>query len=411
MRFFRFLFMLLIFSFVSNDTSSQYSKDSIEYSRYPFINLKENIICNQKELYPFIDKLFQLENTHKGNVTILHIGDSHIQADFFSGKIREFFQVNYGNAGRGLVFPYKAANSNDAYDITSMASDHWQNKRIIQTENPIPIGISGFTLSSNKTFSEIQIGINSKRLKYEFNCIKIFHDKFENSFDFVLLDKNRHKIGYINASDIEANPFVSTLRLDKMHQSLILQTIKTNETQQGTNFYGIIFENNYPGVLYHTIAANGAFVHHYLEAKYFKEQVKAINADLIIISLGTNESLNPPFIGKHFKMQLEQFTKILKETNPNASIIFTTPPDSYQKKKFKNKTTQLVQESIIDYCKQNNYAYWDLYTIMGAFASFDKWEQNGLAQSDKIHYTAKGYYIQADLFIKSLIKTFNNWKQ
>ena len=47
-----------------------------------------------------------LKNGSLKKVKILQIGDSHIQPDNFSGETRRKLQSQYGNGGRGLVFPY-----------------------------------------------------------------------------------------------------------------------------------------------------------------------------------------------------------------------------------------------------------------------------------------------------------------
>ncbi|MDH3582566.1 MAG: hypothetical protein OEM91_18330, partial [Hyphomicrobiales bacterium] len=38
-------------------------------------------------------------------VTILHLGDSHIASDRFTGDLRDMFQTRFGDAGRGLMMP------------------------------------------------------------------------------------------------------------------------------------------------------------------------------------------------------------------------------------------------------------------------------------------------------------------
>ena len=348
---------------------------------------------------------------HDQNVVkVLHIGDSHIQADFFSGQIRQYLQVRFGNAGRGLIFPYRAAGSNEPADISSSTKGNWKSKRNVHIDNPLPIGISGFTLHTQDNFAELKLKINNRFFDYSFNKITLFHQKGDSCFDFALFDKNNHKIGYINSSDRELNRFTSTVKLDRLQDEINFLTVKTMKTQQFTNIYGIILENNYPGVLYNTVAANGAAVYHYNQSKYFAEQLKAIKPDLIIVSLGSNEALSPPFFRKFFKKQLEIFTNHLKAGNPGVCLLFTTPPDSYLKKKFRNKNVPNVREEIVDFCKEKNIAYWDLFEISGGYASMDNWIKYKLAQQDKIHYTAKGYYIHANLFLNSFEKSLRRFE-
>jgi lysophospholipase L1-like esterase len=35
-----------------------------------------------------------------------------------------------------------------------------------------------------------------------------------------------------------------------------------------------------------------------------------------------------------------------------------------------------------------------------------KWEQNGLAQKDKIHFTKKGYQLIGDVFYNALVSSY-----
>ena len=111
-----FTFFVCLF-FASKSTVYSQKIDSTSYTQYKFLRLDLNRIENDstslKSFYKKLEKLEKLEKTQKGRVTITHIGDSHIQADFLSGTIRQKIQLKFGNAGRGLIFPYRAAKSNE----------------------------------------------------------------------------------------------------------------------------------------------------------------------------------------------------------------------------------------------------------------------------------------------------------
>src|SRR3954465_12415254 len=72
-------------------------------AKYPFVTTVFNRIFNNAPLDSFYAKLSRLKESGKGVVSIVHIGDSHIQADFLSGIVRESMQSFFGNAGRGMV--------------------------------------------------------------------------------------------------------------------------------------------------------------------------------------------------------------------------------------------------------------------------------------------------------------------
>ena len=53
---------------------------------------------------------------------------------------------------------------------------------------------------------------------------------------------------------------------------------------------GVVLESNNPGIIYHNIGVNGAKYSDYNKYPLFFDQLKALQPDLIIVSLGTNES-------------------------------------------------------------------------------------------------------------------------
>jgi hypothetical protein len=90
---------------------------SLDLSRYDFIDTTQNVIKFPKgnaSFTTFFNKMDTLVFENRGQVRILHVGGSHLQADVISGRIREHFIKEYpgASAGRGFVFPYSAARTN-----------------------------------------------------------------------------------------------------------------------------------------------------------------------------------------------------------------------------------------------------------------------------------------------------------
>ena len=74
--------------------------------------LADNIITNASVLNLFFEKLRLLEEQKAGHVNILHVGDSHIQADLITGIIRKNLQQRFGNGGVGFSFPPRLVKTN-----------------------------------------------------------------------------------------------------------------------------------------------------------------------------------------------------------------------------------------------------------------------------------------------------------
>ena len=78
-----------------------------------------------------------------------HLGDSHIQAGYYSGKVMRLLQAQFGNAGRGWIAPFKLSRTNepDDYFISSSVRE-WVTGRCIQTNKKCPVGIGGIGIQS-----------------------------------------------------------------------------------------------------------------------------------------------------------------------------------------------------------------------------------------------------------------------
>ena len=376
--------------------------------KYPFIVTDSNKIYNDSIfLNTFFEKLFKGKDSV---IRIVHIGDSHIQADHFSGKIRQNLQLDFGNAGRGLVFPYRLAKTNEPVSFKTSTTGIWQGKRNVFPDSSFPIGVSGITIETADTSADIKLVVKDQSgLNYSFNKLSLFHSKSEEYFDFVVMDSLQHEIGYVNTLSQNKNKFVSDLKFDTLRKQVIIKPCPRNTNQTCAQIYGILLENGKPGILYNMIGVNGAEYRHYNQSIYFIDQLSVLQPDLVIISLGTNEGYNAGFDAEKFYANIDTLVKNIKNTNPKATFLLTTPGDSFKrtrKGRVKNPNILAARNTIILYCKNNNLPYWDLFSIMGGYGSMLKWYKVGLSAKDRLHFSAKGYTIQADMFYSALMECY-----
>ena len=99
---FLFYFFLLGFKVLGQ---GDISKSVIDSSK----NMIQNV-QNDKHWILFAQKVHRLKSERKGTITIVQLGDSHIQGGYFTNKVRELLNNQYGVAGRVLVFPYSKVN-------------------------------------------------------------------------------------------------------------------------------------------------------------------------------------------------------------------------------------------------------------------------------------------------------------
>ena len=365
--------------------------------KYPFISTVFNRISNNSGLDSFYQKLHRLKSGDSGTVSIVHLGDSHIQADFLTAVVRNGLQDFFGNAGRGLVFPYQLAQSNSPDDVYSSSSIRWQFNRIAHPEISIGYGISGYSIKTTAANASLQLSLRG--LARPFTRIRLFADS--------LADWNIKPVDNDSSFEMERMPDCNctTFDLDRENTGFNLSSQTPDVSKI---IYGASLENNNPGVIYHTIGVNGARFDQYNLADLFWQQLPALKADLFIISLGTNEAQWDAFPETAFKKTLQLFIEKLKAASPSACILFTTAPDSYKRRRY-NGVLRDLNSALINYCNTNYLPEWDLYRITNGYGSAYSWARRGLMTSDRIHFTPEGYRLQGSLLLSALAKGYNGF--
>lgn len=378
------------------------ANDNALAQKYPFVRSVFNRVLNIGGLDSFYSKLYKVKTTQTGTVSIVHIGDSHIQADFLSDIVRDGFQQFFGNAGRGLVFPYQLAQSNAPDDIVSSSNGAWEFNRVAHPEIDINYGISGFGIRTKNTAADINFYLRPVESAPAFNRLKFFLDS-SISTSWVLQTDNNPP--YVLKKDIEDTMPYQLVQLEQPVTGFSLSALPTDDVKE---LYGVSLENDNAGVIYHTIGVNGARYDQYNIASLFWQQLPALKADLYIISLGTNEAQKAGFVESVFTKDMDLFIEKLKRSSPNASILITTAPDSY-KGRGSNTVLRSLNTSISNYCNKNYIPIWDLYRITNGYGSAYSWSRRGLMNRDRIHFTAEGYRLQGNLLFMALAKGYNSF--
>ena len=424
-----------------------------------------NEITNSKALHPIFEKIKKIQADKSGKINIVHIGDSHIQADFFSGYFRQNLQQQFGDGGRGFVFPYSLAKTNGPSDIRFSSNDAWESQRNIYADNGNPVGLSGIALwTKNKGFA---LEMNVKTKESGFSKLKIFTPNNQKMFDValaskiiklesdipkkivhkirsgeslsVIADKYNVSIKSIKSANglknnniragktlkipsdqmekrvVERSEFIplETMREEGFHSfasdSLIHKIYLIPAIEQ-TDFAlnGMVLENNNAGIIYHTIGVNGAKCSDYNKFPLFFEQLKTLTPDLVIISLGTNESFDKLVTADYF-LQLSVMMETIVNQNPSVAFLITTPPPSQFKRKFPNTFVADYTKEILTQAELKNYAVWDLFSNFGGLFGIHQNAKEGLIGGDKVHYTKVGYEKQGQLLTEAFLEALQNY--
>ncbi len=396
--------------------------DSLPLTTIPVIDSLCIITDHSYSLESFFFGLDALLDRKDTVINIVHVGDSHIQAGFLTGRVMRRMQEYFGNAGRGFIAPLKLSKVNepDDYYITSVVRE-WTAGRCIQRDKKTPIGVGGIgiqTVSPSVNF-DISIGpVNGAG--YEFNQAVIY--RCEKSMPMLPAGflKDSVKTNFSN------KPIVPGVMADTFVVSCLTDTLQLQSTRrkQGTDellpassftntYFGFNLTNGGPGILYHNVGVNSSMFVNYTDPGYIR-QLALLKPSLLIISMGTNETFGRRFNSQEFTGQVRTFIALVKEYLPETILLLTTPPECYKrvtvnKKRtyVRNENSELAATSIVRFAKEENIACWDLFAVTGGKNSSRLWFDNKLMGRDRIHFTKEGYYDQAELFFRALMKRYN----
>ena len=356
------------------------------------------------------EKLDRLIFEGQGNINILHMGGSHIQAGTFSHQVRCNLLTSFpGLTGsRGLIFPFSVVpKSNNPYNYRTTYTGVWDASRNVQREPIFPLGLSGMCIATSDTTATVDIKMrNNGGVAFDFNMVYVlgycdsgYMQPLMQIQDSIIIEGKYDSLAMAYCFKFEH--YVDSFRLffrgtDSLRDIFYLR--------------GFWLDNAAPGISYIDIGVNGASVPSYLKCQYLEKDLAFVKPDLCIFSIGINDAAGVDFDTNYFQRNYKELIRRIKTVSPDCVILFTTNNDSYRKsgRRYSNNPNgRLAQQSFYSLARYYNAGVFDLFTYMGGLTSMKKWESQGLAQADKIHFTSQGYLLLGDLVYNAIVREYS----
>jgi lysophospholipase L1-like esterase len=376
----------------------------LSIKQYPFIKYSDNKISfpskgnGFEDLYQKLDSIILLG---EGKLNIVHIGGSHIQADIYTHQIRKHLQsLQYDLKGaRGLIFPFTIAKTNNPWNYKVRYTGNWSFCKNTQYKRTCTLGLTGMSITTSSPKASISIDINSdSTTNYTFSQVKIYHSPSNYLLKIPIGDS-----AYTGHYNYDGG--YTTIEVP-LSNKLYLELQNTDTIADDITLYGLLLDNNDPGIVYHSIGVNGAKLESFNYCELYAEQLKSLNPDLVIFSIGTNDGNTKHFNAQKYHDEYVQLINKTKQAAPNADILITVPNDVYYYKRYVNENTPLLRKEIYSIAKKYNYGVWDFFDIMGGLNSSQTWYNYGLMKYDRIHFNAQGYYLKGDLFVTAFLRSW-----
>lgn len=364
---------------------------------------------DSSEMLRFFSKLSSFLATPEKvrEIKIAQIGGSHVQGGFWGDRLTTDFQELKKTQGGGIfAFPFKLAKTNSPPYFTTFSNGVWKSCRTALLKNNCTrVGVSQILLFTNDSASFFGVKMQENAHHKYFNELRVYHN-FNPSFSFSI--KNGMEAKRIEVPEKGYTLFILKTKTD----SVVFELKRKDTLQHDFVLYGFDLQNTAePGIYYAALGANGASTKTVLRCQLFAEQLKTIQPDLVILSLGVNDLQGADFNKEEYIARYDSLIYRIKKAVPTCAVLFTTPTDNYIRRKTPNKKTALAQECIYTLAQKHQAALWDMYAVMGGYKSIFKWYQAGYARKDRVHFAAKGYALFSDLMFEALMTSYKRNKK
>jgi lysophospholipase L1-like esterase len=343
----------------------------------------------------------------KGKIDIVHIGGSHVQGGFLSDRLRSnLVQLMYGAEGeRGFVFPYQLAKTNSPRSVKCEFAGTWQGCRNAVADSQCDWGMSGINASTNDPDARFQVTtLHLDSIPHPFQEIRIYSSAG---------DSSSYDLQVTNAQ-LDSTSLSLTYRryvYTDPQTSAEVSLHKTDSLQNQFHLQGLYFGKQDVGISYHTIGVNGASTRSYLRCEEFGQQFATIAPRLVVCGIGVNDANVPSdeFDAAQFEARYDSLIATFKQANPRVCLLFVTNNDTYYQKKYSNPNALKIRQSMISLATKHGGAVYDLYSIMGGENSIRTWANAGLAANDYVHFSKRGYELQADMMTAAFAELLGHY--
>ena len=356
-----------------------------------------------QNLKPAFDKMHRSTVDPTGGVTnIIQIGDSHVQMGWFSGSVREQLNTLYGNVGSNQFwFPYSVVSGYDPQGVRFSRSGQWTGEKMVNSATETGFGITGHALVLNEKGTEQA-------------SFTVDLDAPLKTLELIMVTNPSWKF-CVDSAQVKTKKISGNLSLVTIVKAKASRELKVKMCPAGkvTQLRILGFRNatvkKTSGIDFQFYGSSGGKYSDYINrSHYFFENLAYLKPDMLIISLGTNDTYVHGLTNADYHKLVTKFIKDLKNQHPKMSILLTMPPDTAFKET-KPESAKVVFETLFKIAQENNLALWNFAEVMGGSNSIHSWCTAGLADKDLMHLNQKGYGIQGALLVEALNKAYGKY--
>ena len=332
---------------------------------------------------------------------VAYFGDSHVQNGISVSSIRHVFSKYADASGKGMLFPFSIAKTYSHNDFKSTYFGDWKSSNSMHQYPKLPLGISGFTAKTSDEFFGFALQFSKKSVNLQ---------QPRNIYLYYTADDSDYTVN-ISCVGNSAQGILNRGNNTKVIKNFVCEndeiTFKFGRTEGShgeLSIHGVQIDNVTSGISVHNLGVGGATYGAINSQKLFSNHVAILNPDVVVLDYGTNDIIYNNVLSPHLEETIVKTINTVRKFSNNPLIIMP----SVQAMRFKGRSITVASEFnqlVKRLALENGCIYYDWFDISGGRPANQKWQSLGLASSDGVHLTTKGYQLKGELFGTAFVNT------
>ena len=336
---------------------------------------------------------------------VLHYGDSQIEMDHITSRLRQYLQQTFGGGGPGMVpfrtiTPSLTIRQGTTGELLHLAS--FGDSTTVRSRGDYGPMMQCFRMAAGNATTTLRASQSKSvdnRVKH-FSRITVVYNNRGERLGIALSDR-QHKASYPQGT---TQPGIGSMGwlLDSASNHIRIAV------NGNADLYCILADDG-AGVAVDNIPMRGCSGQQFtlVPAERLADAFSQMDVGLIILQFGGN---SVPYIKteKQISTYCQSLGKQIDHVRrccPDAKILFIGPSDMSTRQRGQLCTypalPQLI-DSLAHTAVRHGAAYWSIYHAMGGENSMPQWSRQGLAGQDYVHFSQRGADLMGDHLSQSL---------
>lgn len=364
----------------------------------------------------FFDTFFETcDSNDSRTIRVLHYGDSQIEMDRLSSRLRVWMQQQFGGGGPGLqpirtiIANYSVNESNQgALTLqTCFGGDSLSMMRRANGNYGPMVQCFHLNGSSSTNFSAPNNQYADERVK-SYSTIGVVFNNRPGPLTATLSDKKGSYSQTYTCTEEGVHSF--WWHLDSATSSIRL------DLSGNADIYGVAIDNG-RGVAVDNIPMRGCSGQQFsmINQDQLTAAYSLLDVGIIIMEFGGN---SVPYLNsvkgiETYAGNIGRQIDRLHQCCPNAKILFVGPSDMSTTRNGELQSYPYLEQVISglrDTALAHGAAYWSIYHAMGGHNSMLAWKAKGWAGEDHIHFSQKGSVIMGDRMAEAFDRIYTYYR-